>query len=146
MGIAWNLGLEETLKGETKMPAIYTTERKKEISKKAFNTLILSLGDKVLQEVSRMKTAAEIWPKLEGLYMTKSLSSRLYLKALVLLHSLPKSYETFVDILKHGRDTLSLDDVIGALNSKELHRRQELSRRCTCHQDKVRQERPEREE
>lgn len=29
-------------------------------------------------------------------------------KALVLLHSLPKSYETFVDILKHGRDTLTL--------------------------------------
>jgi len=41
-------------------------------------------------------------------------------KALLLLHSLPKSYETFVDILKHGRDTLTLDDVIGALNSKEL--------------------------
>jgi len=41
-------------------------------------------------------------------------------KALVLLHYLPRSYETFVDILKHGRDTLSLDDVIGVLNSKEL--------------------------
>ena len=41
-------------------------------------------------------------------------------KALVLLHSLPRSYETFVDILKHGRDTLTLEDVIGALNSKDL--------------------------
>ena len=41
-------------------------------------------------------------------------------KALVLLHSLSKSYETFVDILKHGRDKLSLDDIVGALNSKEL--------------------------
>ena len=41
-------------------------------------------------------------------------------KALVLLPSLSKSYETFVDILKHGRDKLSLDDVVGALNSKEL--------------------------
>ena len=38
-------------------------------------------------------------------------------KALVLLYSLPKSYETFVDILKHGKDTLILKDVIGALNS-----------------------------
>jgi len=28
-------------------------------------------------------------------------------KALVLLHSLPRSYETFVDILKHGRENLS---------------------------------------
>lgn len=43
-------------------------------------------------------------------------------KAPVLLHSLPKSYETFVYILKHGRETISLEDV-GALNSKELQRK-----------------------
>ena len=47
-------------------------------------------------------------------------------KALVLLHSLPKTYETFVDILKHGRENLSLDDVIGALNSKELQQKVEV--------------------
>ena len=41
-------------------------------------------------------------------------------KALVLLHSLPRSYETFADILKHDRDTLTLEVVIGALNSKDL--------------------------
>ena len=46
-------------------------------------------------------------------------------KALVLLHSLPKSYETFVDILKHGRDKLSLDDVTRALSSKELQHKVE---------------------
>ena len=107
-----------------------------------------------------MESTKALWSKLESLYMTKSLSSRLYLKAkfftfkmqegqklqnhiddfnklcldlenidikydeedkaLVLLHSLPRLYETFVDILKHGRDTLSLKDVIGALNSKEF--------------------------
>lgn len=33
-------------------------------------------------------------------------------KALVLLHSLPRSYEYFVDILQHGRDKLSLEYVI----------------------------------
>ena len=47
-------------------------------------------------------------------------------KALVLLHSLPRSYEIFVDILKHGRENLSLDDVIGALNSKELQQKIKL--------------------
>ena len=147
------------------MPATYSVEKKKEIGKKAFNTLILSLGDKVLREVLKMKTTAELWLKLESLYMTKSLSSKLYLKAkfltfkmnegqrlqdhiddfnqlcldlenievkyvdedkaLVLLHSLPKSYETFVDILQHDRDTLTLHDVIGALNSKELQQKVE---------------------
>jgi len=30
-----------------------------------------------------------------------------------------------VDILKHGRDTLTLDDVIGILNSKELQQKVE---------------------
>ncbi|TXG56730.1 hypothetical protein EZV62_018043 [Acer yangbiense] len=47
-------------------------------------------------------------------------------KALVLLHSLPKSYENFIDILKHDRKTLSLEDVIGALNSKYFQRKCEM--------------------
>lgn len=107
-----------------------------------------------------MTTTLEIWKKLDNLYLTKTLSSRLFLKArfftfrmkdnqklqdhidefnklcldleninvkyddedrvLVLLHSLPWSYEHFVDILHHSREKLSLDDVIGALNSKDL--------------------------
>ena len=44
-------------------------------------------------------------------------------KVLVFLYSLPKSYENFVDILQHGRDKLTLEDVIGALNSKALRLR-----------------------
>ena len=110
---------------------------------KAFNTSILRFGDKVLQEVSKMKTTEEIWKKLDSLYLKKSLSNCLLLKArfftfkmqdhhklqdhinefnklcldleninvkyddedkaLVLLHLLPRSYETFVDILQCGR-------------------------------------------
>ena len=49
----------------------------------------------------------KLWLDLENIEVK-------YDKALVLLHSLPKSYETFVDILKHGRDALNLDDVIAA--------------------------------
>ena len=40
-------------------------------------------------------------------------------KALVLLYSLPMSYETLVDILQHGRDTISLEDIVSALKTKE---------------------------
>ncbi|KAL5563211.1 hypothetical protein UlMin_032958 [Ulmus minor] len=47
-------------------------------------------------------------------------------KALVLLHSLPNSYEHFVDILQHGRETISLEDVVGALKSKEQKRKSEM--------------------
>ena len=38
---------------------------------------------------------------------------------------MPRSYETFVDILKHGRDKLTLENVFGALNSKELQQKLE---------------------
>ena len=119
----------------------------------------------MLQEVSKMTTAEALWKRLETLYLTKTLSTQLFLKTkffsfnmgdgqklhdyideynklcldlenldikyddedkvLVLLRSLPKSYETFVDILKHGRDKLSLEDVVGALNSKELQQKVE---------------------
>ena len=58
-----NLGLEEALEAEKKLPENATKEQKKdfskhrkEINKRAYNTLILSLGDKVLREVSRMET------------------------------------------------------------------------------------------
>ena len=58
-----NLGLEEALDEEKAIPDTLTEEQKtkirkqrKEINKKAFNTLILSLGEKVLREVSKMTT------------------------------------------------------------------------------------------
>ena len=41
-------------------------------------------------------------------------------QALIVLSSLPASYETFVDTLLYGKDTISLDDVSSALKSKEL--------------------------
>ena len=57
-----NLGLKEVLVAEKKLleNAIEEqkkdlSERRKEINKRAYNTLIRSLGDKVLREVSRME-------------------------------------------------------------------------------------------
>ena len=51
-----------------------------EMLDKAHNTIILSLGDKVLREVSKETPAARLWTKLESLYMTNSLENRLFLK------------------------------------------------------------------
>lgn len=46
-------------------------------------------------------------------------------KALLLINSLPKSYEHFVDALLYGRQTLSLEEVKSALGTKKLKDKQE---------------------
>ncbi|GKC97206.1 hypothetical protein Tco_1167481 [Tanacetum coccineum] len=51
-----------------------------DLMKRAYNTLILYLGDWVLREVTKETTAVEIWTKLTSLYVTKSLENILYLK------------------------------------------------------------------
>src|SRR4051812_5072215 len=41
---------------------------------------------------------------------------------MIVLYSILASYETFVDTLLYGKETISLDDVSSALKSKELKR------------------------
>ncbi|KAL8472971.1 hypothetical protein ACS0TY_029978 [Phlomoides rotata] len=55
-------------------------ENKIEIMEKAHSVIILCLGDKPLREVSKEKTAIDVWKKLESLYQTKSVSNKLYVK------------------------------------------------------------------
>ncbi|GKC22664.1 zinc finger, CCHC-type containing protein [Tanacetum coccineum] len=62
------------------LPVDMKAGEKTALMKKAYSTLILCLGDRVLREVTKETTAAGIWTKLTSLYMTKSLANRLYLK------------------------------------------------------------------
>nr|GEW25568.1 retrovirus-related Pol polyprotein from transposon TNT 1-94 [Tanacetum cinerariifolium] len=48
--------------------------------KKAYSTLIICLGDRVIRKVTKETTGAGIWTKLTSLYMTKSLANKLYMK------------------------------------------------------------------
>src|ERR1044072_3165040 len=57
-----------------------TAAEKKAMIEKAHSAILLSLGDKVLRQVSKETTAVGLWVKLESLYMTKSLVNRLYMK------------------------------------------------------------------
>lgn len=47
-------------------------------------------------------------------------------KVLLLISSLPKSYEHFVDTLMYGRQTLTLDEVKTALNTREIQGKQDM--------------------
>lgn len=66
-------GLEEVLKGDFKLKKSMSEKDKKEMLEKAHSAIILSLGDKVIRQVSKEKTTTRVWSKLEGLYMIKSL-------------------------------------------------------------------------
>ncbi|RVX00023.1 Retrovirus-related Pol polyprotein from transposon TNT 1-94 [Vitis vinifera] len=73
-------GLQDALLGEKNLPSTMQEKQKIELLEKAHSAIILSLGDTVLREVAKAKSAAEVWLKLESLYMTKSLANRLHKK------------------------------------------------------------------
>lgn len=60
-----------------------TLEQAAEIDRKAKGTIILSLVDSVKREVAQgatIATIADLWTKLESIYMKRSLANKLYIK------------------------------------------------------------------
>ncbi|KAM1386098.1 hypothetical protein ACFX2F_032598 [Malus domestica] len=153
-------GLLKALQGVEALPQDWSAEEKEDTLNRAHSAIMLSLSDEVLREMENETTAAGLWLKLESIYMTKSLTNRLYLKqrlytirmtegtpiqnhldefnkvimdlksmdnkiddedqSLILLCSLPPSYANFVETLLYGRDSICMENVKAALNSREL--------------------------
>lgn len=73
--------LLKVLPSRDKLPNTLLEEVKDEILEKVQSAiLLLCLGDEVLEEVAEETTVFDLWLRLAGKYMTKSLTNRLYLK------------------------------------------------------------------
>ncbi|GJT71857.1 hypothetical protein Tco_1031143 [Tanacetum coccineum] len=75
------------------------------IQLKAYSLLILCFGDQLISDLAAIDIAISDEDQ-----------------ALLLLTSLPSSYDNFVETLLYGRDTLKLEDVLATLNSRELQK------------------------
>nr|GFA90463.1 retrovirus-related Pol polyprotein from transposon TNT 1-94 [Tanacetum cinerariifolium] len=101
-------------------------QAKTELNKRAYNAVILCLGNKVLREVIGEMTAARVWSKLETLYMKKSLANKLYLKKKLYTFYIPtgrKISEHIDEFNKIVLDLANIKDVMATLNSKEIKER-----------------------
>ncbi|TXG70535.1 hypothetical protein EZV62_005470 [Acer yangbiense] len=153
----------KAIKGPDKLPDSLTVAQKDDMLEMALGTIILNLFDNVLREVNDETTASSVWNKLESLYLTKSLTNKIYLKerlfsfkmdaskglgknlddqfkkmtielanvgdneklsdeneVIILLNSLPESFKDMKAAIKYGRTSLSFEECISALKSKEL--------------------------
>ncbi|GJT38380.1 retrovirus-related pol polyprotein from transposon TNT 1-94 [Tanacetum coccineum] len=101
-------------------------EAKAELNKKAHSVVILFLCNKVPREVTGETTAVRISEHIDEFNKIVLDLVNIEVKfedehlALLLLTSLPASYGHFVDTLLYRREALSLEDVMAALNSKEI--------------------------
>ncbi|GJT61752.1 hypothetical protein Tco_1005285 [Tanacetum coccineum] len=128
--MVYSVGVTGLAAALEELPAATIVAYENVIQKKAYNALILCLGDRVLREITKETTAVGIWKKLETLCMIKSLANRDLAaidtaisdedQALLLLTYLPSSYDNFMKTLLYSRDTLKLEDVLATLNFREL--------------------------
>ena len=73
-------GLHKTLLGRDTKPEAMKDEEWEEMDLKALSIIQLCLSDEVMFNVIEVTTAMEMWSKLQGLYMKRSLSTKLYWK------------------------------------------------------------------
>jgi hypothetical protein len=73
-------GMVKAFLGKAKQPATITDEEWDEIDVRALSAICLCLVNDVLFKIVSEKTSINLWTKLERLYMTKSLTNKIFLK------------------------------------------------------------------
>ena len=73
-------GVHKALLGKEKKPETMKDVEWVEMDEKATSAIRLNLGNEVIHKILEAKIAKEVWEKLEGLYMRKNLTNKLYVK------------------------------------------------------------------
>ncbi|GJZ63480.1 hypothetical protein Tco_0619901 [Tanacetum coccineum] len=99
----------------SKLEPLYMTKSlaNKLYLKKKLYTFNMPVGQKIYEHIDEFNKIVLDLANIEVKFKDEDLS-------LLLLTSLPISYEHFVDTLLYGREALTLEDVMAALNSKEI--------------------------
>ncbi|GJR47274.1 retrovirus-related pol polyprotein from transposon TNT 1-94 [Tanacetum coccineum] len=113
------------------LPEDMEAQAKTELNKKAHSTVILCLGNKLKKKLYTlcMPAGRKISEHIDEFNKIVLDLANIEVKfededlALLLLTSLPASYEHFVDTLLYGREALTLEDVMATLNSKKIKER-----------------------
>nr|GEX26554.1 ribonuclease H-like domain-containing protein [Tanacetum cinerariifolium] len=108
------------------LPEDMEAQVKTKLNKKAHSAVILCLGNKVLREVTGETTARDFVYEFNKVVLDLANIEVKFKNedlALLLLTSLPASYEHFVDTLLYEQEALTLRDVIAKLNSKKIKER-----------------------
>ncbi|GJV89573.1 hypothetical protein Tco_1533511, partial [Tanacetum coccineum] len=107
----------------TKLESLYMTKSlaNKLYLKKKLYTFYLSAGRKISEHIDEFNKIVLDLANIKVKFKDEDI-------ALLLLTSLPASYEHFVDTLLYGREALTLEDVMATLNSKEIKERSKVKR------------------
>ena len=143
--------------GKEKKPETMKDVEWVEMDEKATSAIRLNLGNEFIHNILEAKIVKEVWEKLEGLYMRKNLTNKLYMKkqlyslhmkegsnllehlntfnmlniqlssfgvdyededkVLLLLASLPTSFDHLVTTLMYGKEATVLEEVTSVLLS-----------------------------
>ncbi|GJZ86393.1 zinc finger, CCHC-type containing protein [Tanacetum coccineum] len=109
----------------SKLKTLYMTKSlaNKLYLKNKLYTFCVSAGRKITEHIDEFKKSVLDLANIEVKFKDEDL-------ALILLTSLPVSYEHFVDSLLYGWEALTLEDVMATLNSKEIKEKDHLNRNC----------------